>query len=76
MKTIILTDNSTTHNGKIMVNTDSITLIRQMHTCYGNEFAELYLGENKIEVKESYAKVITMLKKSGIIDSKIIEKEE
>ena len=76
MKTIILTDKSTPHNGKMMINVESITLIRQMFSVYGDEYAELYLGENKIEVEESYMKVITMLKESGVIDSKIIEKEE
>jgi hypothetical protein len=76
MKVILLTDKSTAHKGKVMVNTDSITLVRQTYNTFGDEYAELYLGENKIEVEESYVKVITLLKKAGVIDSKIIEKEE
>jgi len=76
MRTIILTDKSTPHKEKMMVNTDSITLIRQMHSSFGDEYAEVYLGENKIEVEETYFKVVTMLKKNGVIDSKIIGEEE
>ena len=75
MRTSILTDKSTPHNGKMMVNTDSITLIRQTHSSFGDEYAEVYLGENKIDVEETYTKVITMLKKNGVIDSDIVKEE-
>ena len=72
MKVIFLTDKSTAHKGKMLVNTDCITLVRQTHSSFGDEYAEVYLGENKIEVEETYTKVITMLKKSGVIDSEIL----
>ena len=75
MNVIFLTDKSTAHKAKMMVNTESITLVRQTHTTFGDEYAEVYLGENKIDVEESYMKVITMLKKSRVIDSDFIEKE-
>ena len=62
MKVIFLTDKSTAHKGKMMVNSESITLVRQAHGSYGDEYAEVYIGENKIDVEEDYQEVVNLLK--------------
>ena len=67
MNHIFLTDKSTAHHGSLMVNADSLTLVRQVHSNFGDEYAEIYIGNDKIDVVEKYDEVITIMKEAGVL---------